>query len=474
MTQTAEGSGSVRLRGVGVIDTRDGSLTRDQDIVIADGRIAAIGNTDPARTDGVDLSGKYVVPGFLDMHAHPLGDGDPTGTLNLMLAKGVTGFRQMSGSAKMLQQRRSGKLRMPTASPAVLAMPGAILTPFNAGTHNAARATVREQHAAGADFIKVGLVSPSVFFAAQAEARRLNIPILGHLPTGIDTVEASRGGMKSIEHLGPGPTLVAACSPEKSGLLSVLAGRAVKGPPFRVPLADRLLLPLLRKAIRNPYAWRGAKDVAVLRRAIDTFSEELAEQMADHFVADGTWHVPTLIRECSCKRCDATEFREDPNHRYVGEKTLKQWHESGRRFDKLPAAVRDTLSESYDLNLVLTKVFDNVGVRILAGSDCTGAAWEVPGYALHQEFDALAHAGLSPLRVLQATTLSAADYLGATDTMGTVDVGKNADLVVLEANPLDSAHNLHGVRAVVRAGRYYSDIDLDELQQHVAARRSAK
>jgi imidazolonepropionase-like amidohydrolase len=474
MTGTSSAGAPTVLRGVTVVDTRDGSLATNQDVTTANGRITGITATNRQDSGSavVDLPGKCVVPGYLDMHAHPLGDGDRTGTLQLMLTRGITGFRQMSGSLKLLKQRRIGRLPMPAESPDVLAMPGAVLTPLNAGSAKAAVTTVREQHAAGADFIKVGLVNPSIFLAAQDEARRLGIPILGHLPVGIDVVEASAGGMKSIEHLGPGLGIMAACSTEKADLLTILNANPLKGPPFRIPFADRLFLPLQRKMILNPYAGRGAKTADVLQRAIDTFSDDLAEELAARFVADGTWQVPTLIRECSCKRCDAPEFREDPNHRFVDPATLNKWHDSGHRFDELPTGVRDTFSESYDLELRLTKIFDDKGVKILAGSDCSGAAWEVPGYALHQEFDAFAQAGLSPLRVLQSTTLHAAEYLDSTDTMGTVDAGKVADLVVLEANPLESVQNLHSVHGVMRAGQYYSNADLAVIEQNVAASRS--
>ena len=192
-------------------------VVTNQDVITAEGRIAAIAATDPRRpgTHVVELAGKYVVPGYLDMHAHPLGDGDRTGTLRLMLARGITGFRQMSGSSKLLKQRRAGTLPIPVESPDMLQMPGAVLTPLNAGSAKAAVTTVREQHAAGADFIKVGLVSPTVFFAAQQEANSLGIPILGHLPVGIDVAEASARGMKSIEHLGPGSGSWRAAPPRK-------------------------------------------------------------------------------------------------------------------------------------------------------------------------------------------------------------------------------------------------------------------
>ncbi len=462
------------LRGVTVVDTRDGSLLANQDVTTAGGRIASIGATDPRDTGThvVELAGKYVVPGYLDMHAHPLGDGDPTGTLRLMLTRGITGFRQMSGSKKLLKQRRVGKLPMPVEGPDVVQMPGTVLTPFNAGSAKAAVATVREQHESGADFIKVGLVSPAVFFAAQQEANSLGIPILGHLPVGIDVAEASARGMKTIEHLGPGAGILAACSTEEPALLGEMNAKPMKSIPFRIPFADELFLPLRRKMILNPYVSQGPKRAGVMRRAVDTFDDELARELAARFVADGTWQVPTLIRECTCKCSAEPQFREDPNHRYVDPSTLKQWHDSGRRFDHLPPDVRETFRDSYELELRLTKVFDEEGVKILAGSDCSGAAWEVPGHSLHQEFDAFAKAGLSPLRVLQTTTLDGAEYLGRTSTMGTVVPGNAADLVVLQANPIESVQHLHQVQGVMRAGQYYSEADLATIEQDVAEARS--
>jgi imidazolonepropionase-like amidohydrolase len=105
-------------------------------------------------------------------------------------------------------------------------------------------------------------------------------------------------------------------------------------------------------------------------------------------------------------------------------------------------------------------VFDKAGVKMLAGSD-TG---EVPGFSLHQEFDLLEQAGISPLHVLQMTTLNGAVFLDREASMGTVDVGKAANLVLLDANPIASVQNLHAIHAVIRNGNYYSNDRLEELR----------
>jgi imidazolonepropionase-like amidohydrolase len=116
----------------------------------------------------------------------------------------------------------------------------------------------------------------------------------------------------------------------------------------------------------------------------------------------------------------------------------------------------------------ITQLFDEAGVQMLAGSDCGGSVWEVFGASLHEEFDLLAQAGLSPLKVLQMTTLNGARFYDRQATAGSVDEGKEANLVLLDANPVESVQNLHKVYAVVRGGKFYSTDALKALKQKVA------
>lgn len=112
--------------------------------------------------------------------------------------------------------------------------------------------------------------------------------------------------------------------------------------------------------------------------------------------------------------------------------------------------------------MALTKLFDDGGVRMMVGTDGSGQA---PGQSIHQEFDELAKTRLSPLKILQMTTLYPAEFLGRTATMGSIDVGKDADMVLLDSNPVESVQNLHSISGVVRAGFYYSHVDLEALRE---------
>jgi hypothetical protein len=199
---------SLRLDGVTVVDTHNGKLTPGMSILMDHGEIVSITPTattaKEAEVLSVDASGKFVVPGYNNMHVHVLDQTNASALLALMLAEGVTGFRQMSGSPELLAQRRAGKLPLGKAAPALLAMPGDVLTPLNAGSLQQAQSEIQEQKLQGADFIKVGIVDPQIFFGVIAESKRVDLSIVGHLQEKVDASQASQEGFRSIEHLGPG------------------------------------------------------------------------------------------------------------------------------------------------------------------------------------------------------------------------------------------------------------------------------
>jgi hypothetical protein len=301
-----------------------------------------------------------------------------------------------------------------------------------------------------------------VFYAALAEALRLGRPILGHLPAGIDVARASGTGIGSIEHLGPGTPLLSCCSTQPGPGADPAA--AMKMPPLAVSLLAPILARVMAKVVVNPTNLLKAPDIELLERLAGSFDDDAAAALARRFVADGTWQVPTLIRSRTTHVCDDPAYPADPALTYIAPVQRRAWTKAAARFARFPARSRLTLRGVYTTLQHLTRTFDEAGVGQLTGSDSGGGVWVVPGRALHQEFDQLAAAGLTPLSVLRMTTWNAARFLGRTDVMGTVEPGKQADLVLLSANPVESVEHLHRVAGVVRDGRYLSPTDLDALK----------
>lgn len=463
LTAAAPSPRGLIIDDVTVVDTATGRLTPHRAVVIDGGRIVRIAAAGSRAADArrIDGTGKFVVPGFLDMHAHPLSWGDTPGALRLMLAEGVTGYRQMNGSPEMLAQRRAGAFDLPD-SPELLALSGSLLAGPLAPTPEAAIAEVRRQKTQGADFIKFIDEPGPAFFAALAEATAQGLPLAGHLPPVIDVREASRHGMASIEHLGPREAVLLGCSTRESELRAAVAA-APRGPAGPPPPGA------MERTLANPIAATPAAAILSYGTVLDTYDAARCTDLARTFVANATWQVPTLIRLRTMEFGDDPAYRHDPNLRYAPRATRELWESVATQFERgATPASRAALARLFAAQLALVKLFDTNGVPMMAGSDL-GGGWVLPGYGLHQEFDLLAQAGVSPLHVLQMTTLDGARFLHREATMGSVAAGRNADLVLLDGNPVASVANLHRIAGVVRAGRYYTPADLDALKAATAA-----
>ncbi|MGJ7505975.1 amidohydrolase family protein [Variovorax sp. GT1P44] len=453
------------IEGVTVVDVKDGRLAPGMSVVIQDGKISRIARASSIEVRGnavtVDARGKFVVPGYLDMHAHPLNAPDPRPTLKLMLSNGVTGYRQMSGSPELLQARAAGKLDYPQA-PELLALPGTILTDTLTPTPEAAEAEVRKQKAQGADFIKTVGLSSRNFYAAGKEAKAQGLTYSGHMNMDIDVREGAKI-MHSIEHLGPLEVMLLGCSRDEAPIRDFVAH--THSEPPQVGPTTPAMQAMLARMIANPMMMTKPHQFESMQRVIDSFDEGRCKELAGELVKDGSWQVPTLIRLRTMQVADDPAYRNDLNNRFMPPPVRQMWNELGTQFaQRISPDNREVYKRFFVLQLRFTKLLQDAGVPMLAGSDTGGSLWVVPGFSLHQDFDLFAQAGLTPLQVLQIATLNGARFLGRESTMGTVEAGKHADLVLLDANPLADVANMHKISGVVRAGDYYSPAALRRLQ----------
>lgn len=465
----AQDKGGLLLDGVTVVSTADGSLQPNMAVLVENGRIVRVAHAGTVRADAdvrrVSARGKYIVPGFLDMHAHPLNSPTPQGALSLMLAYGITGFRQMSGTPQLLAARKAGRLLIGPDAPALLATPGTVLAGPLATNPAAVTAEVDRQKAAGADFIKVVDLRPAAFNAALARATAEGLTFGGHLPPDVDVRDAVRHGMRHIEHLGPNDSLLLACSNDEGAIRAAAAA----APPRPATAVNFYAAPgAVKRLVVNPMLSLPPPAFTRERRVLATYDDAKCRALARDLKAAGVWQVPTLVRLRDMELADDPALAAQPELRYVPADDRALWRDVAGEFTaRLSPADRATLRALWARQLQLTKLFDREGVPMMAGTDL-GGQWIVPGVSLHQEFDLLGEAGLSPLRVLQMTTIDGARFLHRESMMGSVAVGRDADLVLLDANPVASIANLHRVSAVVRAGRYYDRAALDGLKVKAA------
>ncbi len=454
---------------VSVVDVRRGTVAYNRAIIIANGKIVGIvaGGSVGARGLArlVDGKGVFVVPGFNDMHAHNLNTASPETSLPLMLANGITGFRQMAGSPPMLSARSAGQLPLPADSPALLAVPGVILAGPAFADPAAAKAEVDRQKTQGADFIKVVDLPPAAFLAAADEAHALGLPYSGHLSHSVRPRDAIAHHMSSIEHLGPTISLLLACSKDEEPIRAMLANAPQGSGGVDFNMEPNLLM----RRLANPVLLTPPQGFQLFRRILATYDETKCRALARQLANSETWVVPTLTRLEAMNLGNSPVLRDNPDLRFVPPASRSMWRDVGGDFEaKLTADQKQVLADLYARQLKLVWLFDQSGVKMMAGTDF-GGQWIIPGKSLHREFDLLARAGIGPLRVLQMTTLDPARYLHREASMGTVQPGRNADLVLLNGNPLTKVANLHAIAGVVRAGRYLDRASLDALNDKAAA-----
>ena len=457
------------LLNANVVNTRDGSVSTDMSVVIDGGKIqqllaGGIQVTISGSAVGVDARGKFVVPGYQDMHTHAMDAADQQPTnWPLFIANGVTGIREMRGSSALVQ--RAQKLNSDSAAglvdaPEVLIIPGDIIgqipappTVAIATQAGPATAEVQKQKAYGAGFIKMFNVNREASLAILAETKNQGITVAGHISPALSAVESANAGWRAIEHLGSGIGILLDCSSDEASVRAALL-RGEGSPPS--PL---------------PPTWSASQQSAPFyQRVLASYDNTKCQSVAQAFVKNETWNVPTLIRLRTQHFVESSAYRNDPNLIYVSRATRAAWEAAAVTRTTFPASVITTFQQYYAQQQVLTKLLKQSGAKLLAGSDtATQANWVIPGFSLHQEFRELAAAGLSPLEILQMTTLNAAEFMNRQSSMGTVDAGKNADLVVLDANPVSDVANLSKIAGVVLKGKYFSKAALDQQKADVAS-----
>ncbi|MEA2564027.1 MAG: hypothetical protein QOH06_5531 [Acidobacteriota bacterium] len=457
--QTPQTPRPLVLTHVTVLDMTGAPARPDMSVVIIGDRITELGRSEslrvPRDAQVVDATGKFLIPGLWDMHVHWFHKD----YLPLFIANGVTGIRMMWGMpfhALWRQEIEQGTLRGPRMAIGSNIVDGSPpIWPGSAAVKDAAegRQFVIQAKQDGADFIKVySRLSREAYFAIADEAKKQGLPFAGHVPDAVSALEASDAGQKSIEHF---TGVLAACSTREEELRKARDEAWSKKPPGQA-FPDRASLRPLNRLM------------------LDTFSPEKASALSARFVRNRTWQCPTLVVQRNMAFILDPAIHGDPRVKYMPPGLASGWDPKG------DFRLKDRTQEDVELaQATYRKLKEQIGpmrhagVEFLAGTDVINP-YCFPGFSLHDELTLLVEAGLTPMEALQAATLNPARYLGKEKDLGTVEKGKLADLVLLDASPLEDINNTRKIDAVVFGGKLFPKTELQKMLADLEAAASKK
>ncbi len=405
--------------------TGAGDVLPDQVVVIEQDRIVTVAPASneplPAGARVIDARGKFMIPGLWDAHAHL--SYFKASALPLLLANGVTAVRDMGGllgeidvwKTETDQELRPGP-RIFRVGPI---LNGKAFNEFQIVVSDAAeaRGAVRVLRNANVDIVKVhAAISREAYFGVQSACRQVGLRYVGHMPRAIKPEEASDSGQLTLEHVGA--------------------------------FADR-------------FASEGIapNDVA---QSLERFRKTDAPALFARFARNRTWFTPTLI--ASQRAIHLGDHAPDPRDKYVSVSCKKITADLLKRPSYQaffsPESVNQQKREFDELQ-PLVKLMHQSGVGLLAGTDFA-VSIIYPGFSLHDELELLVESGLTPMESLLTATANPAHVLGQPN-LGTIKTGNLADLVLLQANPLNDIRNTRKIWAVMSRGKLFDSAALAQL-----------
>lgn len=447
---------SIAITHVTVIDPAKESVRPDSTVILYKSQIAAVGpfsgSQIPANAKIIDATGKYMIPGLVDMHLHLTGAGEPTGSreliLPLLVANGVTTVRDMGGEVALLKQLQkeinSEKQLGPQVfftGPYLDGDPPAFQPSIVIRTVSEAAVAVKKLKSEGVDFLKVqSRLQPEAYFSIARDARESGIRYVGHVPDSVSAGAASDAGQASIEHL---TGILIACSIRED------------------ELRERQLAP---SPVNGTLGQSQSRMRHWLVDLFDSYSAQKAANLFRKFSENHTVQVPTLpLLIHLAFLTPQTDRVNDPRMKYIPGNLRIIW-EQGREKSLAGQSAEDFAlrRQLAEWALSVVKEMHRAGVSIMAGTDTT-APNVFPGFSLHEDLSYLVQSGLTTMEALQAATFVPAQFLGVAAKQGAIAPGQRADLLLLDANPLDDIAGTQKIRAVILNGKLLDRNQLDEL-----------
>jgi len=452
----------IAITNTSIINMNDGKISEGMTLIIKKGIIAKIGKSNEleisSKAKTVNGTGKFVIPGLWDMHAHTSSEQVTRSILYpTFIANGITGIRVLSADCfepcwelqmniDQSRQLQSEVEKSILVGPKSIfgstyingAKPGETSTIKAPGNREDGKKLVHLLLDREVDFIKIYDEIPrEAYFGIADEANKNGLPIAGHVPVSIKASEASDAGQKSIEHCCAG-SLFEECSSEEKRLREQIIKRIQSREP------------------KNMYS--------LVLELVKTYDDAKCQEVFKKFLENNTFYTPTLIATEMDNILRKDDWRDDQRLKYLPKNEYEFWIEDEIATKEM-LGIQDPLIREKRFELVGD--MNKAGVKLLAGSDC-GVFGVHYGSGLHDELALLVEAGLTELEALQTATLNAAEYANKLASYGNIKIGLIADLVLLDANPLDNISNTKQIYSVLSNGKFYDRLSLDIILENVA------
>ena len=424
------------LKGGYVINVENG-LVSQQDILLIEDKIVQIDNEiDISHAmEVVDCKGKWLIPGLIDMHVHI-----KMGYAPIFTAAGITTVRNTAGSVIELQnmmvaENTAHTPRVITADRLIDGPPGlwGDTSPYNLNTDDEQEAIqeVERQVAIGAEFIKVyGLLNKNVMAAVAEEAAKYNKVVSCDLihSSKVNAIDAATMGIKWNEHA--------------SGIIQAMYPQWSMG--------------------ATGYVWSGIN--------WDEPDEELIHEVCQTLLENQVKLCPTMIIYDQADRLENywTTTNLVMNKIYENDGLIDQWERVSKYTNGLKS-----LGKQHKINKKIAQVYHDMGGIVVTGTDTPAGIYTFPGMALHRELELFVESGISEIDTLRAATLVAASSMERED-IGSISIGKLADIVILNANPLEDIRNTQNIAYVFKGGKQFIQEQLletvptnDEIKQQI-------
>ena len=447
------------IENISTIDAENG-LQEQMTVVIQENKIIRIAKTHELplsdKNTIIDGTGKYLIPGLWDAHVHfAFIEEMAPSMFDLFLGYGVTSVRDTGGRIEFVKDWKDKAESDPKNAPRVM-----IAGPLIDGTPNVydgssptfpplsvhvadiaeTEAMVEQLDSIGVDLLKAyEMLTPEKFKTITKMAREKGLKVTGHVPLSMDVISASNAGLNSIEHF-------------RNLEMSVVSNWEE-------------LLAVRRELLKN----KDQKTGGALRSSLHNLQRYDAIQRTDSLVLENvlnvlkendTWQIPTLAlyRLFAYRGFEKPEYRKNFNSLAV--EIQEQWETAIIAMEGTPMNPNSQNFSNWAMGIMGEMLKKEI--RFMAGTDAP-IGFQVPGISLHQELALFVQAGMTPLQALESATLLPAIYFNMQDRLGLIQENMIADLLILDANPLEDIENTKKINAVIKDGHWMDRNHLDNL-----------